>query len=165
MQDLKDLTHDIHYENYRTELIKSQNKDSLQYIGSPVLKNKLNNDETDKLLQQKDDELRKLQDLISKMKQNMPTANESRLDQASLGEDESSRSEESPTITHQVKQQGLRTFGKNSFTIANANCAIINRALGKSNDFTLPAKNTINFNFKQKANFQNLNYQTSSTAI
>ena len=24
MQDLKDLTHDIHYENYRTEYIKSQ---------------------------------------------------------------------------------------------------------------------------------------------
>ena len=163
MQDLKDLTHDIHYENYRTELIKSQNKETLQYIGSPVLKNKLSNDETDKLLQQKDDELRKLQDLIFKMKQNMTTPNESRSDSASLGEVESLRSEESPPISHQVKQQGLRTFGKNSFTIANANCTIINRALGKSNDFCLPAKNTINF--KQKANFQNLNYQTSSTAI
>lgn len=160
MQDLKDLTHDIHYENYRTELIKSQHQTDFVSSSSPRQK-KLTIDETDKLLQQKDIELRKLQELIFKMKQNMSTPNESRLEESCVGEEDASRVDGS-------KQHQLRTFGKSTFTIANANCTIINRALTKpkTSDFCLPSKNTISYSFKPQANFQTLNnYQTSSTAI
>lgn len=67
MQDLKDLTHDVHYENYRTEHIKSQKQTG------PISpkQNQLSIDETDKLLFQKDLELKKMQELITKMKLNI----------------------------------------------------------------------------------------------
>lgn len=32
MQDLKDLTHDLHYENYRTEYMKSQKEKEQQML-------------------------------------------------------------------------------------------------------------------------------------
>jgi septin family protein len=69
MHDLKDLTHDFHYENYRTEYIKGQKNGSLvsnlnRQKTHPV-------DDADRLLQQKDAELKKMQDLIAKMKHNM----------------------------------------------------------------------------------------------
>ncbi|CAF0964597.1 unnamed protein product [Brachionus calyciflorus] len=180
MQDLKDLTHDIHYENYRTDFLKSQNNSLCEQISDQAYKpreNKLRIDETDKLLQQKDNELKKLQELIVKMKQNLNTKNEILFVEKNFAVEENSKSEEilpvilPPEAIPSKPPQVLRTFGKSTFTIANANCAIINRALNKnskSSDFCLPSKNnTINYNFKpQSTNFQNLNnYQTSSTAI
>ncbi len=50
MQDLKDLTHDLHYENFRTKLIESQNLPNTDLPRGRLL----TSDETDKLLQQKD---------------------------------------------------------------------------------------------------------------
>lgn len=134
MQDLKDLTHDVHYENYRTELIKSMNSREKS-------KDKHCGNDTDKLLQQKEDELKRLHELISKMQQNMPAQDE--LDQ--------------------TKKKTFKTFGKNTFNIVNTNCTIIKP---KSNDLCSSNKNTLNYNFKPPTNFSNLgSYQTSSTAI
>lgn len=134
MQDLKDLTHDVHYENYRTELIKSM--DTREKSRDMLFGN-----DTDKLLQQKEDELKRLQEMISRMQQNMNAQNE--LDQ--------------------TKKKSLKTFGKNTFNIVNTNCTIIKP---KSNDLCSPNKNTLNYNFKPPTNFSNLSsYQTSSTAI
>lgn len=60
MHDLKDLTHDVHYENYRTDLIKSQ-KECTAITNNKQMYQKINNqsnDDTDKLLQQKDLEVK-----------------------------------------------------------------------------------------------------------
>ena len=73
MHDLKDLTHDFHYENYRTEFIKGQRNGLLNSnLNRP--KN-YQTDDADRLLQQKDAELKKMQDLIAKMKHNMNCSN------------------------------------------------------------------------------------------
>lgn len=73
MHDLKDLTHDFHYENYRTEYIKAQKNNSTNLNKSKNNNNNNNiySDEADRLLQQKDIELKKMQDLLAKMKSNM----------------------------------------------------------------------------------------------
>ena len=52
MHDLKDLTHDVHYESYRTELIKSQ-KAQLKKSSKRSA-----TEEADKLLLQKDLEVK-----------------------------------------------------------------------------------------------------------
>jgi septin family protein len=71
MHDLKDLTHDFHYENYRTEYIKAQKNNSTNLNKSKNNNNNIYSDEADRLLQQKDIELKKMQDLLAKMKSNM----------------------------------------------------------------------------------------------
>jgi septin family protein len=71
MHDLKDLTHDFHYENYRTEYIKAQKNNSSNLNRSKNNNNNICSDEADRLLQQKDIELKKMQDLLAKMKSNM----------------------------------------------------------------------------------------------
>ena len=71
MHDLKDLTHDFHYENYRTEYIKSQKNNSSHNTN----RHQKSNEEADRLLQQKEIELKRMQDLIAKMKHNMSCSN------------------------------------------------------------------------------------------
>ncbi|KAJ8312205.1 hypothetical protein KUTeg_009578 [Tegillarca granosa] len=70
MQDLKDITSDVHYENYRAEHLASQmnksqkersklKRDSVTNIESVV--------ETEKLLQQKEAEIQRMQAMLAKM--------------------------------------------------------------------------------------------------
>ncbi len=58
MQDLKDLTHDLHYENYRAEFIRSNAATASMLSAPSILRGKkITPDEADRLLQQKDQEV------------------------------------------------------------------------------------------------------------
>lgn len=79
MHDLKDLTHDVHYENYRTAFIQSQENISKQR-GSLTVYNGNENalkgrriaaEEADRLLKLKDIEIKKLQELFDEAKISM----------------------------------------------------------------------------------------------
>jgi len=71
MQDLKDVTRDIHYENYRARHIAEQmtkaaqkERNKLKRDSSPNFENIM---QTDQLLKQKDEEIRKMQEMLLKM--------------------------------------------------------------------------------------------------
>ncbi|XP_070573259.1 septin-5-like isoform X2 [Ptychodera flava] len=74
MHDLKEVTCDVHYENYRLKRIESSG-----HPFNPVSakeRNKLKRDsavnmETDRLLQEKDEEIRRMQDMLQKMQDQM----------------------------------------------------------------------------------------------
>uniref|UniRef100_W5M4A5 Septin-type G domain-containing protein n=1 Tax=Lepisosteus oculatus TaxID=7918 RepID=W5M4A5_LEPOC len=79
MQDLKDVTQEVHYENYRAQCIQSltrigakdrssRNKISRQSITELSL---LPLSETEKLIREKDEELRRMQEMLQKMQQQM----------------------------------------------------------------------------------------------
>ncbi|XP_043942623.1 septin-4-like [Protopterus annectens] len=81
MQDLKDVTQEIHYENYRAQCIQSltrtvakdrsnRNKLSRQSVTDlPIQILPLS--ETEKLIREKDEELRRMQEMLAKMQQQM----------------------------------------------------------------------------------------------
>ncbi|XP_066302286.1 septin-5-like isoform X1 [Branchiostoma lanceolatum] len=73
MQDLKDVTRDVHYENYRAQTLQRMNKAVFQ-------RNKLKRDsspdfanvqETDRIIQEKDEELRRMQEMLARMEQQL----------------------------------------------------------------------------------------------
>lgn len=73
MQDLEDMTHDCHYENYRSSRL-GQQQEQQQQPGTtaasggtlrPPTEQELS--EKDRMLQEKEDELKKMQDMLSKM--------------------------------------------------------------------------------------------------
>ncbi|XP_077995603.1 septin-5-like [Glandiceps talaboti] len=74
MHDLKEVTCDVHYENYRLKRIESSG-----HPFNPVSskeRNKLKRDsaanmETDRLLQEKDEEIKRMQDMLQKMQEQM----------------------------------------------------------------------------------------------
>lgn len=77
MQDLKDVTRDVHYENYRAQYITKISQQAARE------RNKLRRDsgpnfeavsETDRLLQQKEEEIRKMQDMLQQMQQKLKAA-------------------------------------------------------------------------------------------
>ncbi|GBN50154.1 Septin-4 [Araneus ventricosus] len=77
MQDLKDVTRDVHYENYRAQYITKISQQAARE------RNKLRRDsgpnfeavaETDRLLQQKEEEIRKMQDMLQQMQQKLRAA-------------------------------------------------------------------------------------------
>ncbi|CAF2775232.1 unnamed protein product [Rotaria sp. Silwood2] len=60
MQDLQEVTHEIHYENFRSEKLQPKNKQ--------LRTNEIDADEQQKkLIKEKDDELRRMQDMLAKM--------------------------------------------------------------------------------------------------
>lgn len=95
MQDLKDVTHDVHYENYRVQCLSDLTQlqqhggsgrlaqiaaaQSTEVLESPSGRNKLKresfaggklderNQSTEQLLQEKDDEIRKMQQMLQQM--------------------------------------------------------------------------------------------------
>ncbi|KAK2173432.1 hypothetical protein NP493_876g01010 [Ridgeia piscesae] len=71
MQDLKDMTRDVHYENYRAQYIK-QHIISGQRERTKLKRESTQNIEnvqyTDHLLQAKEDEIQRMQEMLSKMK-------------------------------------------------------------------------------------------------
>ncbi|CAL4088476.1 unnamed protein product, partial [Meganyctiphanes norvegica] len=74
MQDLKDVTQDIHYENFRAQCISQMQQVALKERGKLKRDSAVNIDQiggTDTLLQQKDEEIRKMQEMLSQMQEKL----------------------------------------------------------------------------------------------
>ncbi|XP_014259056.1 septin-2 isoform X2 [Cimex lectularius] len=81
MQDLKDVTEDVHYENFRAQCISQISQQAIRERG------KLKRDsvvpleggitETDRLLLQKDEEIRRMQDMLAQMQQKLKATGQS----------------------------------------------------------------------------------------
>ncbi|KAK2887981.1 septin 5b isoform X2 [Channa argus] len=75
MHDLKDLTSDCHYENYRAQCIQNMtskmNADKRVESPLPILPLPTPDGETEKLIKMKDEELRRMQQMLQKMQQQM----------------------------------------------------------------------------------------------
>ncbi|KAL3856595.1 hypothetical protein ACJMK2_011330 [Sinanodonta woodiana] len=67
MQDLKDITADVHYENYRAQHIASEMSYAHKERGKLKRDSKMGNDDTEKLLQQKEAEIKKMQEMLARM--------------------------------------------------------------------------------------------------
>ncbi|XP_078404602.1 septin-5-like [Cetorhinus maximus] len=87
MQDLKDVTRDVHYENYRAQCIQSMTRmvvkernrnkltrDSGTDFPIPIISG-LTDNETEKIIREKDEELRRMQEMLQKIKQQMHDQN------------------------------------------------------------------------------------------
>ncbi|KAL0973154.1 hypothetical protein UPYG_G00199670 [Umbra pygmaea] len=88
MQDLKDVTRETHYENYRAHciqsmtrmVVKERNRNKLtRQSGTdfpiPVIPG-ANDTETEKLIREKDEELRRMQEMLTKIQEQMHTQKE-----------------------------------------------------------------------------------------
>ncbi|KAM9307058.1 septin 5b [Pholidichthys leucotaenia] len=75
MHDLKDITSDCHYENYRAQCIQNMtskmNADKRVESPIPILPLSTPDVETEKLIKMKDQELRRMQQMLQKMQQQM----------------------------------------------------------------------------------------------
>uniref|UniRef100_A0AAQ4QJA6 Septin n=1 Tax=Gasterosteus aculeatus aculeatus TaxID=481459 RepID=A0AAQ4QJA6_GASAC len=75
MHDLKDVTCDVHYENYRAQCIQEMTSKLAQdnRVDSPVpiLPLSTPDVETEKLIKMKDEELKRMQEMLNKMQQQM----------------------------------------------------------------------------------------------
>ncbi|XP_041825238.1 septin 5b isoform X1 [Melanotaenia boesemani] len=75
MHDLKDITNDCHYENYRAQCIQTMtskmNADKRVESPIPILSLSTPDVETEKLIKMKDEELRRMQQMLQKMQQQM----------------------------------------------------------------------------------------------
>ncbi|KAJ1094074.1 hypothetical protein NDU88_007159 [Pleurodeles waltl] len=75
MHDLKDVTCDVHYENYRAQCIQQMTskltQDNRIESPLPMLPLPTPDGETEKLIKMKDEELRRMQDMLQKMKLQM----------------------------------------------------------------------------------------------
>uniref|UniRef100_A0A672MCW0 Septin n=1 Tax=Sinocyclocheilus grahami TaxID=75366 RepID=A0A672MCW0_SINGR len=81
MHDLKDITCDVHYENYRAQCIQQMTRcsvstskltqDNRVESPIPILPLSTPDVETEKLIKMKDEELRRMQEMLQKMQQQM----------------------------------------------------------------------------------------------
>ncbi|XP_026130187.1 septin-5 [Carassius auratus] len=74
MHDLKDITCDVHYENYRAQCIQQMTSKLSQdnRVESPIpIPLSTPDVETEKLIKMKDEELRRMQEMLQKMQQQM----------------------------------------------------------------------------------------------
>uniref|UniRef100_A0A8C1R6X9 Septin 5b n=1 Tax=Cyprinus carpio TaxID=7962 RepID=A0A8C1R6X9_CYPCA len=75
MHDLKDITCDVHYENYRAQCIQQMTskltQDNRVESPIPILPLSTPDAETEKLIKMKDEELRRMQEMLQKMQQQM----------------------------------------------------------------------------------------------
>ncbi|XP_077291474.1 septin 4 isoform X2 [Arctopsyche grandis] len=76
MQDLKDVTQDVHYENFRAQCISQISQHALRERGKLKRDSMGNNGETnitetDRLLLQKDEEIRRMQDMLQQMQEKL----------------------------------------------------------------------------------------------
>ncbi|KAF2346228.1 Septin-type guanine nucleotide-binding (G) domain, partial [Trinorchestia longiramus] len=82
MQDMKEVTQDIHYENFRAQCISQMHQVALKErsklrrdsISAADLRRPT--DDTGKLLEQKDEEIRRMQEMLNKMQQRLQGQNE-----------------------------------------------------------------------------------------
>uniref|UniRef100_A0A1B0CR21 Septin n=2 Tax=Lutzomyia longipalpis TaxID=7200 RepID=A0A1B0CR21_LUTLO len=80
MQDLKDTTQDVHYENFRAQCISQISQHALRERGklkrdSVASANEASITETDRLLLQKDEEIRRMQDMLTQMQEKLKATN------------------------------------------------------------------------------------------
>lgn len=79
MQDLKDTTQDVHYENFRTQCISQISQHAFRERGergklkrdSMTSNNDSSISDTDRLLLQKDEEIRRMQDMLTQMQEKL----------------------------------------------------------------------------------------------
>lgn len=74
MQDMKEVTQDIHYENFRAQCISQMQQVALKERNKLKRESAANFDtvgDTDKLLQQKDEEIRRMQEMLSQMQEKL----------------------------------------------------------------------------------------------
>lgn len=75
MHDLKDVTCDVHYENYRAQCIQEMTsklaQDNRMESPIPILPLSTPDVDTEKLIKMKDEELRRMQEMLNKMQQQM----------------------------------------------------------------------------------------------
>lgn len=77
MQDLREVTNDLHYENYRSQrlsgVISPKFVDSIRGIDnvSMISGSEFNESEKDRMLMEKEAELRKMQEMLHKMQEEM----------------------------------------------------------------------------------------------
>ncbi|XP_051720024.1 septin 4b [Ctenopharyngodon idella] len=87
MQDLKDVTRETHYENYRAQciqsmtrmVVKERNRNKLTRESGtdfPIPMVPSVTDETEKLIREKDEELRRMQEMLQKIQEQMHTQKE-----------------------------------------------------------------------------------------
>ncbi|XP_022245513.1 septin-2-like isoform X1 [Limulus polyphemus] len=91
MQDLKDVTRDVHYENYRAQYLTKISQQSARERGKLRRDSKPCEEsavETDWLLQQKEEEIRRMQDMLNQMQQKLKAAGR---DSSENGTDSDSR--------------------------------------------------------------------------
>ncbi|XP_076337357.1 septin-2-like isoform X3 [Tachypleus tridentatus] len=91
MQDLKDVTRDVHYENYRAQYLTKISQQSARERGKLRRDSKPCDEsavETDWLLQQKEEEIRRMQDMLNQMQQKLKAAGR---DSSENGTDSDSR--------------------------------------------------------------------------
>nr|XP_022339955.1 septin-2-like isoform X2 [Crassostrea virginica] len=77
MQDLKDITSDIHYENYRAEHLEAQMKHSTRERTKLKRESMMNLgklEDTDNLIAQKDAEIQRMQEMLAKMQAQLQTS-------------------------------------------------------------------------------------------
>ncbi len=77
MQDMQEVTHDVHYENYRSTKLNNKNGNS---ASSAVPMDK------DKMLMEKEEELRRMQEQLAKMQQQMKQASQGNLPGLAMAE-------------------------------------------------------------------------------
>jgi len=71
MQDLQEVTHDIHYEKFRSQRLAKSAPASAGAVAPPKDK--------DKQLQEKDEELRRMQDMLAKMQEQIKQQSQTNL--------------------------------------------------------------------------------------
>ncbi|XP_072043993.1 septin-5-like isoform X2 [Amphiura filiformis] len=72
MQDLKDVTRDVHYENYRLQRIQSDEEAGITTTNNqPNRESMMEVVEKDRQLEEKDAELKKMQEILAKMQEEM----------------------------------------------------------------------------------------------
>jgi len=70
MQDLQEVTHDVHYENFRSDrLARGGSVSSTSSVQSSQAQTGKPGDQKDKMLAEKDEELRKMQEMLAKMQE------------------------------------------------------------------------------------------------
>nr|CAD7425454.1 unnamed protein product [Timema monikensis] len=75
MQDLKDVTQDVHYENFRAQCISQisqqaiRERSKLKRDSGPQFESSIT--DTDRLLLQKDEEIRRMQDMLTQMQEKL----------------------------------------------------------------------------------------------
>lgn len=72
MQDLRDVTNDVHYENYRAQRLSGTISPSKFLDSVSILSGSgIDDTEKDRILQEKDAELKKMQEMLAKMQEEM----------------------------------------------------------------------------------------------
>jgi len=87
MQDLQEVTHDVHYENYRSQRLASKGKEG-RALGEASVTNAGRGatlDDKDKQLQEKEAELKRMQEMLANMQQQMKQQSQTSLQSLTAG--------------------------------------------------------------------------------